>query len=346
MIRTYAMLWFTMLPVSAGPAITWTKLPPLPNARGIAAPFAGVTGAALLVAGGANFPDRMPWAGGRKVWHDTVWLLEMPGGNWREVAKLQRPLAYGVSVSTADGVVCAGGSDSTRHYADAFRLVWRGGTLVNEPLPPLPITLSGGCGALVKNTLYVACGAEQPGEQAATNRAFALDLAAQKNAWREIPALPGKPRLLATAASWDGAFFVLGGAALEAEPGGKMTRQYLRETWRYRPDRGWQRLADLPKPNVAAPSPAPVIGGRILLLAGDDGSRAGFTPPQDHPGFPGTILAYDAAMNRWTEAGETPAPRATVPCVKWQESFVIPSGEVRPGVRSPDVWTMSLSRER
>ena len=77
----------------AADALAWKQLPPLPDAPGVAGPFAGVSGGALLVAGGANFPDRMPWEGGKKVWLDRVWVLEKPDGVWREAGKLPRPLA-------------------------------------------------------------------------------------------------------------------------------------------------------------------------------------------------------------------------------------------------------------
>jgi N-acetylneuraminate epimerase len=190
----------------------------------------------------------------------------------------------------------------------------------------------------------VACGASEPGEKTATNRAFSLELDSPDATWRELPPLPAKPRILAAAASHDGWFYVLAGAALELEGDGKTARTYLRDAWRYRSHDGWKQIADLPKPNVAAPSPAPVIDGRILLIAGDDGSRVGFQPIDKHPGFPNKILAYDPAADRWAEEGETPAPRATVPTVEWHGTFVIPSGEVRPGVRSPEVWTIKSSR--
>ncbi|RYD48434.1 MAG: galactose oxidase [Verrucomicrobiaceae bacterium] len=321
--------------------LTWNQLSPLPDPLGVAAPYAGVSGDALLVAGGANFPDKMPWEGGKKVWLEKVWLLDRPEGKWREVGKLPRPLAYGISVTTSNGMVCVGGSDPDRHYADAFRLVWSGGKLLTQPLPPLPMALSGASGALVDDTLYVACGAEQPGEQAATNRAFSLDLTANAPVWRELPPLPGKPRLLAAGAAHDGTFYVLGGAALEPNAEGKIVRIYLRDAWSFRPGTGWQPLAELPKPSVAAPSPAPVINGRILLAGGDDGSRVGFTPIQQHPGFPSAFLAYDPVLNRWIDAGEIPAPRATVPTASWRGMLVIPSGEVRPGVRSPEVWAIT-----
>ncbi len=322
-------------------AIAWKPLPPLLEPLGVAAPFAGTSEDALLVAGGANFPDKMPWEGGRKIWRDTVWVLDRPDGAWRTAGKLPRTLAYGVSVSHRGGVICIGGSDAERHHAETFRLRWQDGKLVVDDLPALPIPLAAASAALVGDMVYVACGASEPGEQTATNRAFALDLAAAAPSWRELAPLPGKPRMLAAGAAQDGSFYVLGGAALEPNAEGKMQRVYLRDAWGYHEGGGWQRLADLPKPSVAAPSPAPVLNGKILLISGDDGSRVGFQPVEKHPGFPGTILAYDIAANRWSELGSTPAPRATVPCVEWRGHFIIPSGEVRPGVRSPEVWSLA-----
>ncbi|MEZ6013972.1 MAG: hypothetical protein R3F49_02560 [Planctomycetota bacterium] len=66
-------------------ALTWTSLPPLPDALGYGGPFvatlAGPAGETLLVAGGANFPGGPPWAGGVKVWHADTWLFD--GDAWR-----------------------------------------------------------------------------------------------------------------------------------------------------------------------------------------------------------------------------------------------------------------------
>ena len=266
----------------------------------------------------------------------------MENGNvsWRKVGRLPRPLAYGVSVSWGDSVICIGGSDAERHYADAFTLTWRDGQLSEHQLPPLPIPLSGACGALGDDVVFVAGGSLEPGEQSASNRCFALDLAAKERTWREIAPLPGAGRLLPVAATHSGTFYVIGGAALHSG-NGRNSRIYLKEVWSFKSDEGWRQLADLPKPRVAAPSPAPVLNGRILLVAGDDGSRADFQPVAEHPGFPANILAYDIGHDRWTDAGETPAPRATLPSVQWRDLFVFPSGEVRPGRRSPEVWALS-----
>jgi N-acetylneuraminate epimerase len=334
-----AVLLMSLQSPAAEVSLTWEQLPPLPDPLGVAAPFAGVSGDALIVAGGANFPAGMPWEGGKKAWTDRVWLLDSPTGKWQSVGRLPRPLGYGISATTPRGLVCVGGSDADRHYADAFRLEWHDGQLLTSSLPALPLPLSGASWATIGNVLYVACGSEEPGEKSATNRAFAIDLSANQVAWRELPPLPGKPRLLAVGAAHGGAFLVMGGAALEPNDAGKMARSYLREAWAFRPESGWKRVADLPRPCVAAPSPAPVVSGRILLIAGDDGSRVNFQTIAEHPGFPAGMLAYDPVADRWTEAGKTPAPRATVPCLEWRGRFVIPSGEVRPGVRSPETWS-------
>ena len=122
MLCILAIFCMTTLAIAADTP-TWDQLAPLPDPLGVATPFAGVSGGALLVAGGANFPDKMPWEGGKKVWHDRV---------------------------------------------------WKSGALTTQPLPPLPIALSGASGALVGDTLIVACGSEASGEQAATNRATTL----------------------------------------------------------------------------------------------------------------------------------------------------------------------------
>ena len=318
--------------------ITWSRLPPLPDSLGVAGAFAGVSGGALMVAGGANFPGKMPWEGGKKVWHDTVYALERTNGSWRVIGRLPRPLAYGVSLTVPEGVLCVGGSDVERHYADTSVLVYSRGTLEVKSLAPLPIPLANGAGALVGNVAYVAAGSDQPGERSALNRLFALDLAKAAPAWTELEPCPGAARILPVAAAVNGAFYLAGGAALRPADG-TVKRVYLRDAWRFTPGKSWQRLPDLPKPCVAAASPAPVLDAMMLLVGGDDGSLVGFQPPAKHPGFPKGIQALDVREEKWKTFGEAPVGRATLPSVEWNGMIVLPSGEMRPGVRSPEIWT-------
>jgi N-acetylneuraminic acid mutarotase len=341
-IALLAGLFSMQAATGASSRLEWRQLAPLPDSNGVAGAFAGVAGGKLVVGGGANFPEKKPWEGGRKVWHDAIYVLDEPEGEWRHAGKLPRPLAYGVSATTADGVICVGGSDAARHYAEAFliRVVNEAGMRLKiDPLPSLPVPLANGAGALVGNTLFVVAGSQEPGEQVAMSRLFALDVSRPDAKWRELEACRGKPRVLPVAAALNDALYLLGGAALQATDG-KVSRVYLRDAWCYEPRKGWSQLPDLPKPCVAAPSPAPVVGSQVLLVGGDDGSLAAFTPIEKHPGFPQTLMVFDAHPRTWRIESGVPAPRATAPAALWRGQWIIPSGETRPGMRSPEVWAM------
>ncbi len=323
-----------MIPAPVG---EWTRLPPLPDPVGVAGPFAGVSRGALLVAGGANFPGKKPWEGGKKVWSDRVFVLETPGGEWKAAGTLPRPLGYGVAVTHGAGVVCVGGSDANKHYADVFRLEWQGGRLVTTPLTPLPRPLANACGALVGDKFHVVGGIEKPDATEAGTAGWVLDLAADRPEWRPLPPCPGPGRMLAVAAGFDGAFWVVGGVELAAGAGGNVERRYRKDAYRFAPGSGWKRLADLPGPLAAGPSPAPSDAAGFYLLGGDDGTQVAAAPDR-HRGFSPVMLRYDTKAGAWADAGRLPAPRATVPVAYWNRMWVVPSGEVRPGVRSPDVW--------
>ncbi len=75
----------------------------------------------------------------------------------------------------------------------------------------------------------------------------------------------------------------------------------------------------------------------IFVLGGADGSL--FFKANDlkdaHPGFPKEALAYHTITDTWTSAGTMPANHVTTTALKWGSRIIIPSGEVRPRVRSP-----------
>ncbi|BCX46170.1 Na(+)/iodide (NIS) cotransporter subfamily [Haloferula helveola] len=331
-----AILLLVHLP-TARASLDWTDLPALPDPTGFAGAFAGVSADALIVGGGANFPDAAPWDGGSKVWHDRVFVLTKTDGAWTEAGRLPRPLAYGVSVTTGAGLVCIGGSDADRHYADVFRLTWGGSKIVTETLPPLPVPLANMAGALVNGAVHIIGGTDSPDATTASNRHFAF----AGDQWTELAPLPTDGRILPVAATRDGSFFVFSGASLAPDSDGKPVRTYLRDAWKYDASGNWVQLADIPRAAVAAPSPAPAIGAsHLVVIGGDDGSLADFQPKSEHPGFLHEILAYDTITDTWTPTVELPSavrPPVTAPVTEWNGNFVIASGEVRPAVRSPQV---------
>lgn len=349
---------------SAGDYLKWGELPPLPDAVGFAGPFSGVTGNQLLVAGGANFPDGRPWEGASKIWHDDIYLLESPDSEWRLAGKLPKPLAYGVSITTEDGLVCIGGSDAVVCHDDVFRIRLDADGLAIDILPSLPVPLANACGMLIGSKIHIFGGVTDPAGPP-ISRLWVLDIASIDAGWVEMPVLPGAPRMLATCGSINNQLYIFGGANLiPAETGGGLVRQFLTDAWRFDAATGWLRLADLPEPRVASPGPAIPAGISHLLLLGGDTGRDFFQQSDlkdQHPGFSDEILAYHTITNTWTTVGKIPIDHGpdpastpgmgiwatvTVPTVEWDGQWVIPSGEIRPGVRTPRVMTLQTGDDK
>ncbi len=337
---TLTILYLLIAAVSVAAETQWSQLPSIPDREGFAGMFAGVSGDVLLVAGGANFPSLRPWEGGTKVWYREVWALKHRDGEWTKVGKLEEPLGYGVTVTWHDTIVCIGGSNSKGHTARVTALRWKSDKIQAQPLPSLPEPCANMCGALLGDTVFVAGGIDKPDAIEALHTFWSLDLAQPSPTWQRLDPWPGKERMLAVAAAYEGYFYLFSGAALHRGNDGKPERDWMRDAFRYTPERGWERLPDLPRPAVAAPSPAPAVADGLLVIGGDDGKNAGFRPEAEHPGFPRSVWLFDPAANAWRSVGEAPFSRATVPVVAWGNGFVIPSGEVRPGYRSNEVWLL------
>lgn len=384
---------------AAAAEFTWSTFPPLPPAAGqtkqpgVASPFVGVHGNALIVAGGANFPDKMPWEGGAKAWWDDIWVLEKPSGgesSQRWVTEknftLPRRIGYGASFSTPEGVVCAGGSDAERCYADVFLLSWdaQKREIRRESLPPLPEPLANMAGAIIDRTLYVAGGQHGMKGATASSAFWSLDLS-QRNRpaefkWQILPTWPGPPRVLPVAAAQRTArgteFFLFSGRI--PNPGSPTT--LLTDAYAFDPtSRTWRKISNVGGGKgvcVMAGTTASSSTGEILIFGGDRGGlfleleshdlavealRATLpsaSPGEKamlerriedhlaakrkiygaHPGFSREVLSYDPKRDTWRTAAPSPMPLpVTTTAATWNGDIVIPSGEIRPGVRTPEV---------
>ena len=335
--------------------LSWKQLPDLPNELGVAGPYVGVTGMdanVLIVAGGANFP-RPVWEA-EKVWHDDIHILVRNGENysWHDGGKLPRPLAYGAAVSTPDGVVCMGGNDSDQTYSGVFRLSWNAATLSIEtqPLPNLPEPIAHGTAVLLNGVVYFSCGQNGTTLDTATANLWALDLSSPgtiDSGWKVLPSLPAKTRSLQLMATqhngFDDCVYVMSGRREEA---GDV--EFLKDVWEYNPtERTWRSRTDAPRSTMAGTA----IGwgqSHIFVLGGADGSM--FTQADalkdEHPGFPKEAFTYHTITDTWVSAGTMPANHVTTIAIDWQGEIVIPSGEVRPRVRSPKIWSVRPTPER
>lgn len=349
--------------------LSWTTLAPLPHIRGVAGAFAGTTGTAheiLVVAGGANFPDQPPWTGGTKAWHAATYTFREAAGTWSSSTPLPRPLGYGVSASYNGRVWCVGGGDAVGHVRSTLTLSWDDFTkslkVETDALPPLPEAMALGSGVLVDSRLFIAGGQTRPTATEALGTLWSIDLAmpAKERQWTIHPAWPGPKRILPVMGTCRGKVILVSGAELKpVEAIGDhgqatgVTRRFLSDAYEFDPTaESWRRLADCPVPIVAAPSPAiPIDASQLAFLPGDDGSLF-FRQKElagNHPGFPRTIYIYDSLHDVWQTAGVIPdhvRPAVTTPTVAWRDGWIVPTGEVQPGVRSPQIVRITPAQNK
>jgi len=140
------------------PVLSWERLPATGEAGGLAGAFVGVSDDSLIIAGGLSRPvDDSQNEGVPASYSDRIYILPEPGAAW-SLAKqrLLRPVAYGVSLSWDDGLVCLGGGNAQEHYAEAFIVRLEEGSLRITDLPSLPAPAKYACASPTGR--YRVCG--------------------------------------------------------------------------------------------------------------------------------------------------------------------------------------------
>ncbi|MCP4643338.1 MAG: sodium/solute symporter [bacterium] len=337
---------------TADRGLEWEKLTDLPSP--MSGQFVGVAKVdkkddvgQLVIAGGTFWP-KSPFQGGTKQWFNTVYSLAPDADTWTPGAELPHAVAYGAGVSCDGSVICAGGADGDRHYADVFKLSWQNDRIEWTELPSLPRTCAYTDGALVGTTMYVAGGQESPDSTEALHTFWALDLSQPDDAlaWKELDPWPGPARILPVVAAQGGKVYVFSGADLAAGPDGKAARTYLTDGYCFTPDGpgvlypGWKAVTGPPKGIVAAPSVA-VGPSHIFAFSGDDGALVDQIAQlgDNHPGFTKDALAYHTITDTWVVRGSIPESLVTTSAVMWQGRIVVPGGEDRPGNRCGSVYS-------
>jgi SSS family transporter len=400
------LLLILLLPVivTAAQLFDWKELPelpPLPGEQiqpGLAGAFAGVHRDALIVAGGANFPDGLPWRkmpdGSRpkKIYNRDIYVLQKNKEWIISDIKLSSGYSYGASITTDEGLICLGGEWNEynfdgvkKHLSDKVFLIKHLGngqlTIDDNSFPPLPEPVSAMAAARIGDHIYVTGGRNDSTE---TKNFWRLDIS-KKEHWEILQSWPGPPRshLIAVAQS-DGkknCLFIFSGRYNHPEKGW----QFLKDSYKYDPDsERWTRMADVgtnltnQPPVCVMAAPGTKLGANhIAIFGGASGElfqkveqdipkqiqalqKAGKTSEANelikkrwalyttHPGFSRDIFEYHTITDTWAKSGEVPettiggqtaGSHVTTTAVRWDENIIIPSGEVRPAVRSPKVWS-------
>lgn len=342
-ILTLISLYSTTI-MAQSSSLTWTSFPSLPDSRGFASMYAGVSHGTLLAMGGANFPEKYPWEGGTKKWYDHIYAYS--NGKWQLLQeKLPEASGYGVTVSYQNKVILVGGSTLTHHLRSVFSYEWVKGKLVKNDLPPLPEPLAMMTGELLGDCLVLMGGSHGPTDTP-LQKIYLLDFNDIKSGWQSLEAWPGPERVLPASGTFGDRIFLIGGETTALNAYGEKYRNILLDNYELKLLKvngkwksQWKKMAMIPR-GVTAAGTLPSIGSdRLLLWGGVDAVTAQYRTPGTHPGIGRTMLYYYPNNDTWEyilEQNDFPA-RVTLAVVPYQNAWLYISGEIKPGVRTPTI---------
>jgi len=246
-----------------------------------------------------------------------------------------------------------------------------------EDLPSLPFTMTRMAGALVDQKIYLAGGLTD-GNLANTFISLDLSNWGKSNFdWEILEDFPGPPRLQAIAVGQNAAeeqhFYLFSGSSY---PDHEKDPFILTDGLEYNPRTNkWTIIPDIMPDGEDAMSlhggsAIPIGTQHILLIGGVNRSifynawkrerdielaRAiqdtvqleqlleekhdyFLMEPEEYK-FNRDVLAYHTITQTWIKVGDYPYPGpAGAPMVEWNNGFVVVNGEIKPGVRSPEIY--------
>lgn len=303
----------------------------MPENIGLAGAYSGIVEGKLLVLGGANFPDRYPWEGGTKTWWSALYSYDLDTKNWSVFDDfLGRPLAYGVSISLTEGLLCIGGCDRVQCSNKVFLIKKERDSFVIDSVsyPSLPVPLANATGAVCGNCIYIAGGQESMVNERSTHHFYMLDLLHKEKGWQKMPAWDGPSLSYAVGVVQSGKFYLFSGRSYAPD---KAMTEYT-EGYVFEPDsKQWDKLTDTFP--VMAGTAVPYENDKIILLGGVEELLP--TSPE-HPGFSRKVRILSTETNRLIDTIDCPYPiPVTTNAVYTQDIVYIVSGEVQPGIRTP-----------
>lgn len=343
-------------------------IPSQPNTGqsiGIAGPVTGICNNYLLVGGGANFPGRLPWLGGHKVYYKNVFVYRIADRNLTyegHTFELPEPIAYGANASSPKGICVVGGENDNGPSSHVYLITGTIKDFKTIGLPDYPVAVTNACAVVIGNTLYVVGGETR---DAVTAALYKLDLDYTERGWEPLASLPHSASHGMIVATEEG-FYFMGGRCKGI---GGVSTLYSDVYYYSVPENSWTTRKKLPYV-LSAGAGGMYVDGKIVLLSGDRGDRFHATEeiihaindqsdPQvknrltqekihlqeTHPGFSKDVLLFTPTDNSWKVCDSIPFP---VPCttsaVQAGSCMYIPSGEIRAGVRTPSILRLEVKK--
>lgn len=364
------------IPAQKKVIIDWSVCAELPSEiqhakhPGLAGAYSGIIKNNLIILGGANFPDKMPWDGGLKKYHSTIYVLSLSGKKpcqWVSTKiDFPVPIAYGATVLHKDKLICIGGENDNGPTDRIWQVSLnplRDNVLIKE-LSRLPVPLTNLTANIIGHTLFIA-GGESKSE--VSNKLYSLDLKHIEKGFKSLPSVPvalSHAVFLSHSIKSGADLFLIGGRKKNQNGISTLYSSVFKYNVK---SNTWATLADLPYA-LSALTGVTISNNQILILAGDTGETFSKTEQYllaistekevakkdelinqknhlqiNHPGFSKNILQYNVQNNVWSEVGTFPYEAAvTTTALRWHKSIIIPSGEIKAGIRTPKIFKGDL----
>ena len=355
---------------------TLSQIPPATGNSiqfGFAGALVGCDKNQLIVAGGSNFEDNPPWRGGTKSYHDDIYIFthsENGPDRWiQPEQKLPVAMAYSALVASGNGFLSIGGEGQYGKLDQVFQISTNGDSLHFVKLPSLPVPLSNSGVAKIETKVYIAGGLDATN---ATNHFMCMDLSASDIHWEKLPDLPEPLSHAVVVSQSDGkeeCLYVLGGRNKTG-----VISTFLSTIRKYSPslkrwsEAGTLKLKNREKFGLSAGTGVPFGDRWIILIGGDKGVLFNMTETMNdllfklpagtdkekllaekdrflsgHPGFSREVFVYNTITLELQKIGDLPfLSQVTTNAFWWNNRIVIPSGEIRPGVRTPLINTLKI----
>ena len=345
---------------------------------GVAGAFSGIINDKLIIAGGANFMDKKPWEGGTKTYHDKIYAFELKNDSLKTIdltVTLPEPLAYGASISMKEGILCIGGNGPVECSSKVYLIKWdeAANDIIINYFPELPAPLSFSTAVMIDEVVYVTGGSSSPGGVETQNYFFMLDLSKRNTPefeWEKLPPYPGISRILSVSVAQSNetrkCIYLFSGRNISNTD----KPVVLNDGLIYDPvSKKWDTI---PMPYslnfpVMAGSAFPSGKNNIVFIGGvadtiflkelhlkidiadaiqrenelkSDSLKVELNRfYNEHQGFSSKILIYNTRSNTISTAGNfnTFCP-VTTSAIPYMDGAIVASGEIKPGIRTPDIF--------
>lgn len=337
---------------------------------GFAGAVNGISNEVLIVTGGANFPNKMPWEGGKKHYSKEIHVLQKYKDtySWNKNINdtLPEPIAYCGATSTDLGVVYVGGENENGLSNKAFILKWNASKneVERKSLANFPVAITNIGLTNIGNIVYAIGGDEVT---KSSDLFLSLDLNSVNPQWKTLPKLPVAlaNSVVVVQKDKEGTHIYVIGGRTKTLTG---ISDLHNTTFAFNiKNQIWESRANISDgentTNFSAGAGIAVGNHYIIILGGDNGEifhkietylsqmaqtnsaeeKAQLAAEKNllntnHNGFYKGILLYNTLTNSWSKMGDLPffAP-VTTTAILWNNKIVLSNGEIKPGIRTPNV---------